>query len=98
MAFLKIVDGSWIYNFPFDHMLHFYNFPARRRTGRGPCPARAAPSGSRCPRVAYKGPAPSWTRRTPPCCAELPALTTPCRRAIEAAAVELPFPLAVAAN
>jgi hypothetical protein len=30
MAFLKVVEGSWIYNFPIHHILHFYSKICRK--------------------------------------------------------------------
>jgi hypothetical protein len=47
MAFLKVVEGSWIYNFPIHHILHFWRKTnsnrASLKSGR-PMPRRVATS------------------------------------------------------
>jgi hypothetical protein len=42
-AIVKVVGGSWIYNFPIHHFVHFYSrFLRKTRSNRG-SPQRSAP-------------------------------------------------------
>jgi hypothetical protein len=73
---VKVVEGSEIYNFPVDHIVHFYsNFGRKSRSNMGTpsklrprARSRAHPLRRRPPPRAYRAPAPPTSASEPPAC------------------------------